>query len=142
MTRLIGRAIRLGLLLTLVCGCSKGLHPVRGKVHFPDGTPLDQGKVVLSSVGGTHGASSDPLGKDGTFTLGSFKPDDGVPPGVYTVAIVGAVQPGASEAEMLGPPKYLIHERFTDPAKSGLTFEVKADGDNFLDITVEKPAKK
>jgi hypothetical protein len=118
------------------------LQPVRGKVHFADGTPLDQGKVVLSAVSGTHGASSDPLGKDGTFTLGSFAPGDGVPPGMYNVAIVGAVQPPASEAEMLGPPKYLIHERFVDPSKPVLTFEVKTSGDNFLDITVEKPAKK
>jgi hypothetical protein len=42
----------------------------------------------------------------------------------------------------MAPPKYLIHERFMDPVKSGLTFDVKADGDNVLDITVEKPAKK
>ncbi|HEY7427057.1 MAG TPA: hypothetical protein VH682_22670 [Gemmataceae bacterium] len=143
MNKLFIRAAWLGTLLVMAVGCgNKGLHPVHGEVHFPDGTPLTHGRVAINSVNGIHGASSDPLGPDGSFTLGSFKPDDGVPVGQYTVCVTGAVQPPASEAEALGPPKYLIHQRFTDPAKSGLTFEVKADGDNVLDITVEKPPAK
>jgi hypothetical protein len=143
MSKLVIRAIWFGTLLIAVGGCGKKeLHPVRGRVHFPDGSPLTQGQVVINSVKGAHGASSDALGSDGSFTLGSFKRDDGVPAGQYTVCVVGAAEPLAEGAEVSGPPKYLIAERFMDPAKSGLTFEVKPDGDNVLDITVEKPPVK
>ncbi len=101
MMRLISRWLRLPARTSR--RMQQGLQPVRGKVHFPDGAPLDQGKVVLSSVDGIHGASSLTIGKDGTFALGSYSADDGVPPGKYTVVIVGAtrnrrrVSPGPAE---------------------------------------------
>jgi hypothetical protein len=139
MKRLSLRIAHFIVILSLA-GCGDGKNrPVRGKVHFPDGAPLSHGKVVLSSLNGPHGASSRPLGADGSFVLGSFEAADGVPPGNYVVSLVGAVLPPAGEAAMSGPPKYLVDPRFLDPAKSGLTFEVKTEGENFLDITVTKP---
>jgi hypothetical protein len=126
-------------LLVLGTGCGNGMYRVRGKVHFADGTPLDQGKVLLSSTTGPHGASSKPLAKDGSFILGSKTASDGVPPGEYRLSILGGVEPPVGEAAMMGPKKYLIHPRYEDPVQSGLTFEVKPINDNFLDITVEKP---
>jgi hypothetical protein len=121
-------------------GCSGSkMRPVHGKVHFPDGSPLTQGKVVVNAVEGLHGASSGPLDTDGSFDLSSLKKGDGVPIGKYRVSIVGAAEPPRSEAEIALPPRYLIDPRFLDPNKSGLTLEVTPDGENFLDITVEKP---
>jgi hypothetical protein len=127
--------------LVTLPGCSGGkMRPVHGKVHFPDGTPLDQGKVQLNAVDGLHGASSGPLGKDGSFEMTSLKKGDGVPIGMYRVSIVGAAE--APKGDTAGPPKYLIDPRYVDSALSGITFEVTADGENFLDITVQKPARK
>jgi hypothetical protein len=121
------------------CGGSK-MRPVHGKVRFPDGTALDQGKVVLNAVDGLHGASSGPLGKDGSFEMSSLKKGDGVPIGKYRVSIVGAAE--APKGDTAGPPKYLIDPRYVDPAQSGITFDVVADGENILDITVQKPPRR
>jgi hypothetical protein len=132
----------LSLLAVAASGCGNKMLPVKGRVHFADGTPLTQGKVIVNAVDGLHGASSGPLDEDGNFTLGSFGPSDGVPPGRYSVSIVGAVIPPASEEERAKPPRYLIDPRFLNPATSNLTLEVTPDAENFLDITVTKPGKK
>ena len=141
----VTRALRVALMvvfLVLGTGCAGNrMRPVRGRVHFADDSPLRTGKVILDSVDGLHGASG-MLAEDGSFELGSLKATDGVPPGQYRVSIVGAAEPPASEADFGKPPRYLIHPRYFDPAKSGLTFEVKPEGENVLDITVQKPGKK
>jgi hypothetical protein len=117
-------------------GCGAKLHPVKGRVHFPDGSPLTLGRVVIDQGNAATG-SWGLIKPDGTFEMGTHTTSDGVPPGTHRVYIENAVTfppPGHR-----GPftPKPLIHVRFTDPKRSGLTFEVPRQ--TVWDIVVEKP---
>jgi hypothetical protein len=124
-----------GLWLALV-GCGNNLYPVKGRVHFADGSPLPVGRVVIDSGSATTG-SWGLVQPDGTFQIGTHTTNDGVPAGTHRVYIENATTyppPGHS-----GPftPKPLIHPRFTNPKRSGLTFEVPRQTD--WDIVVERP---
>ncbi|VTT96867.1 Uncharacterized protein OS=Blastopirellula marina DSM 3645 GN=DSM3645_05690 PE=4 SV=1 [Gemmataceae bacterium] len=127
------------LVMALVpVGCSgPAIHPVRGTVKFPDGSPLTAGRVALDTgdaLTGSWGA----IQPDGTFVMGTNTPRDGVPTGTFRVYIVGAVtQPSGDGAAV--EPKPLVHERFTRPETSGLSFTVPDQ--TTWDIVVEKPAK-
>ncbi|MBA4190022.1 MAG: hypothetical protein C0467_18715 [Planctomycetaceae bacterium] len=120
------------------CGCSgQSIFPVQGKVRFSDGSPLTTGRVSIDTgdaLTGSWGA----IQPDGTFVMGTHTPRDGVPVGTYRVYIVGAIQQPSGDQVLLDP-KPLIHERFTNPATSGLTFTVPDQ--TTWEIVVEKPAK-
>ena len=81
------------IVLFLATGCSNNLK-VTGKVTFPDGSPLTVGKVVFETE---SFVASGPLQSDGTYTLGSVKENDGVPPGSYRVSISGAMVAGEAK---------------------------------------------
>ena len=144
------------LLLTLlfcvlvVAGCNRNAK-VTGKVAFPDGEPLTSGQVVfenekLSAMG--------KLSKDGSYTLGTQKENNGIPKGKYRVYITGAVTyketpapspsagaPGVYNPGATSPPLpasvSLIHRKYRSVETSGLEVDVK--GTMNYDIKVEKP---
>jgi len=123
----------------LVCalGCGKDAT-VKGKVTFPDGTPLAVGEVIFQTE--TRMASGR-IQSDGSYKLSGATEKDGVPPGHYGVRVVGAYDssntpPGAGPDEAL-PPIPLIDEKFEKMETSGLTCDVK--GTTIFDITVTKP---
>ena len=125
-----------GICLT-PAGCGTKLHPVKGRVHFPDGSPLTVGRVVIDPGKATTG-SWGLIRPDGTFTMGTHTTDDGVPAGTHRVSIENAMTfppPGLGGRPFT--PQPLIHGRFTDPQRSGLTFEVPRE--TVWDIVVEKP---
>lgn len=129
------RIFLLSLCFVLGCGSNVG---VTGKVTFPDGTPLDRGEVRFQKDDFVAAGKIEP---DGSYRLGSLKKDDGIPPGLYTVAIVGAAEtfptPPGKGLEDTPPPRFLIDKRFTDAKTSGLSCEVR--GKQRFDITVEHP---
>ncbi|MCZ2342845.1 MAG: hypothetical protein LC104_13810 [Bacteroidales bacterium] len=119
-------------------GCSSSVHPVKGTVRFSDGTPLTIGRVVAyadKSEVGSWGY----LKEDGSFEMGTHSHNDGVPLGIYQIAIENAVTappPGySSPVPFVSRP--LIHARFADRTTSSLTFEVPKD--TVWEIVVEKP---
>jgi hypothetical protein len=127
-------ALVAGMLSTLL-GCGERTYRVSGKVHFPDGTPLRQGRVVvdISPALGAWG----PINDDGTFVLGMKSVEDGLPAGSYKAYILNAettLPPGFTGNFQ---PKPLINAKYTSAATSGLTFEVPAQSE--WDIKVEKP---
>ena len=77
------------LLLLATIGCGNNMH-VSGKVRFEDGSPLKTGIVVFSSQ---KYVAKGPIQPDGSYTIGSLKSNDGLPPGEYKVYIVSAVEP-------------------------------------------------
>lgn len=132
------RAAVLAAVVALAAGCAdQKIFPVRGTVKFADGSPLTAGRVTIDTgdaLTGSWGA----VQPDGTFVMGTNTPTDGVPAGTFRVAIVGALSPAGGD----GParePKPLIHDRFTRPESSGLSFTVPDQQQ--WDIVVEKPAK-
>ncbi len=132
------RSLAVAALVLFAAGCAEQrIHPVRGTVKFADGKPLAAGRVTIDTgdaLTGSWGA----IQPDGTFVMGTNTPTDGVPAGTFRVAIVGAITQPSGDQVMLDP-KPLIHERYTRPETSGLTFTVPDQ--TVWDIVVEKPAK-
>ena len=126
--------VGISLAVIAVAGCGRsGLHPVRGRVAFADGSPLATGRVVVSYGDGK--ASSGSINPDGTFRVGTLKQSDGMRPGTYRVAVKDAYVEVQKNGETVSEP--LIHKRFADPATSGLEFTVPDK--TVWEIVVEKP---
>ena len=126
--------VGISLAVIAVAGCGRsGLHPVRGRVAFADGSPLLTGRVVVSYGDGK--ASSGSINPDGTFRVGTLKQSDGMRAGTYRVAVKDAYVEVQKNGETVSVP--LIHKRFADPATSGLEFTVPDK--TVWEIVVEKP---
>ncbi len=130
----------MSLLLTTV-GCSGGgLYPVGGEVRFPDGKPLTTGRVILEG-GNPELGSWGLIHPDGTFTLGTYDVDDGVPAGHYRVYIQNAeTLPPPNLGDRVFVPKPLIHPKYTDAKSSGIEFDVPGESTHWQ-IVVDPPGK-
>lgn len=103
------------------CGRRITLVPAEGRVTI-DGKPLEFGAVMVQPTAGP--AAQGKINGDGSFRLGTFKPDDGAIPGPATVRVMcrkDITQPGGERA--YGPS--LIPDRYTRFDTSGLTVEIK-----------------
>ncbi|MDR1271186.1 MAG: carboxypeptidase-like regulatory domain-containing protein [Planctomycetaceae bacterium] len=116
-------------LLFFCSGCNK-LVTVSGKVTYPDGTPVTGNNVIFTTK--TYEARGI-LKEDGTYSLTSLKPGDGVPPGIYTVYFDNPVQSLPPDFKM----KRIVNEKYCSPSTSGLTCEIK--GKTKFNFTIEKP---
>ena len=121
-------------------GCRKN-SAVSGIVTFPDGTPLTVGQVVFETP---DFSTTGRIQADGSYQMGTYKVDDGIPKGKYRVSIQNVMQvqedwsrgPNVPPITIF-PKEWPIDKKFTSPGTSGLTCEVK--GRTKYDITVEKP---
>lgn len=125
----------LGLAILAFAGCSPNVS-VKGKVSFEDGSPLDIGVIVFQSS--TH-VGKGRIASDGAFSVGSVKPNDGLPPGSYKVFIIeaGRVPPGFvpdPESDESGIVS-LIDPRYCDPATTPIHYDIEKKSD--LEITVQ-----
>ncbi len=81
-------------LLPLCVGCNNGqlkTYPVQGKVVFADGSPVKVGTVETKSV--EHGVqATGTINLDGTFTLTTYKPDDGAVAGQHRCVVIQFIQ--------------------------------------------------
>ncbi len=126
------------LVVAICIGCSRDTHhmaPVSGRVTL-NGKPLTTG-VVATLPNSGRGAKG-VINSDGTFTLGTYSTNDG--------ALVGAHKVGVAsfdETKGRGPEspngKLLIPDRYLNPQSSGLTIEVKADGNNTPELKLTSP---
>jgi hypothetical protein len=116
------------LLALAACSCSgkpgeAPLYPVTGKVMFR-GKPVEGARVFFHPDGPIDPKADRPqatVGADGSFTLGTHKPDDGAAAGTYKVTVsLRRKPPNAEEEVELMPTRYL------NPATSGMTAEVTA----------------
>ena len=132
--RCIGRVVPATLLLLIAAGCGR-YYPVHGKVTYRDGTPVTKGIVVFESKDTDKAVTArGDIQTDGTYQLGTQKPGDGAPAGLYRVLVTPRMEnPDAPEDN--------IDRRFADFKTSGLEFEVKP-GTNEYPIQVSKPAKR
>jgi hypothetical protein len=123
--------------MTLAAGCGSGLCPVAGALTWKDGTPakeLSGGQVVFEESQ-KHISSIGVIGPDGTFTLTTQKPGDGVPKGHYQVAILEH-RPNANAAgTQLVPAK--LDLKYADLNSSGLEADIKS-GKNVVTFELER----
>ena len=126
-----------------VLGCGEvkvQTYPVYGKVTFPDGTPLQGGRVELEPVNTSHhGSSRGVIQSDGTFQLGTFKPGDGALEGEYRAIVIPPLP--FIEPEERNSMPLIIDQRFQQFETSGLKFTVTSDGDNEFHIQVARPGQ-
>jgi hypothetical protein len=142
----------IALLPLLGCGEDDGIgqrYSVSGKVTYK-GEPLKGGNVAFLPDGeGGSGRAASGVIKDGYYsmTTSTSTPGDGVLPGKYKVGInanytdmsEAAKQPGGiyQGNRLAGPRIKVIPEKYTNPATSGLTFEVKPTSSTF-DIDLQE----
>src|SRR5690348_7194032 len=139
---MIRRGYAYGLLAVLFCiGCGPRNRPhfektvsINGKVTLGNGSPVRGGLITLHPKDVTKGESRGTIDKDGRFTLGTYKINDGAMPGQYTVTVepivfdkTGNPRPDRSLAI---PPKY------TSSESSDLTVEIKDEASQELTVVL------
>ena len=126
-------------------GCGKFIK-VSGRVTYADGTPLTRGQILFSD--GYYMGRSD-LNENGEYQLHIFRKNDGIPPGIYNVYIVSAIQfeeiktkreVSARAIGEVAKMHLLIDQQYTTPAPSGWVVEVNKKNRKF-DFTVYPPGK-
>jgi hypothetical protein len=141
-----GTALFLLLLGIALTGCGSGNVLLKGTVTFSDdGSPLSCGIVMFDNgIVNARGA----VNPDGTFTVGSLKANDGLPPGEYRVSIVSAQillpcpenEDDDPENNVYPPPaEQLIDKRYESFETSGLTVKVDPASKTY-NISVERPS--
>lgn len=135
---LLRSGVMASVAVVLLAGCGRrDLHRVEGVVRFADGQPLTTGRVVLDyGPQAVHGGWGY-VRSDGTFTLGSLTPDDGVRAGTVRVAVLNAVAVETGRDPSIVKTQQLVHSRFESPATSGLSFEIPRQ--TKWEILVERP---
>lgn len=124
-------------LLLLFCvsifliGC--GQNKVSGKVVFSDDkTPLNKGILVFY---GEQGISRGEIKPDGTYSVTTKKPNDGLPKGEYIVVVQG------TEINKSTPPAAPVYETAIDPkygAKETTDLKVTVKGSQSFNIEVDR----
>jgi len=119
-------------------GCSSaGQYPVSGKVVDPAGQPiagLEGAQIVFTMVNGPTSSVGE-ITADGSFTLFTEKPGDGVPPGEYEVNIPRRY------LDPEHPAPQAIETKYEMPTTSGLKATVEPKKNTF-EFKVSPVAKR
>jgi hypothetical protein len=111
------------------------VHPARGQLFFEE-KPTPGASVVLDPVGVKEPNFPRPQGvvkDDGSFVLGTFDKDDGVPLGEYRVMVTWFAKRTTLDADGSPLPKNLLPAKYGKFGTSDLTVRI-AEGDNQLPV--------
>lgn len=114
------------LSVILLCGCGDGRPatvPLTGRVTY-NGNPLSIGQIVFAPRAGRSAFGE--IRDSQIVDVTTFSKGDGVIPGPARVGITCIT----NMKSINGPHEPMIPTRYFEPDKSGLTFEVSADGPN------------
>ena len=117
-------------------GCSsKGpkLYPVKGRVTFADGRPVQGGTIEFTSTA-ERSSSIGQIQQDGTFRLTTNEEGDAALPGPHIVIITQGYVPLSSKPAHFHGPR--VPAKYSSYETSGLTVEVEA-GDNDVPIVLD-----
>ena len=131
-----------GAVLAVLVGCSgtgpalPPAVPAKGVIQLPDGTPMREGRLEFNPRDKAGVEAFGDVLPDGSFTLTSYKPNDGAVPGRYVVTISpynyvaggGSATPIADAGRI--PAKYL------EANTSTLQVEIKRP-DNVLQLQLD-----
>lgn len=122
-----------GLALLILAGCDRGpkMIPVTGKVIY-NGHPLEFGGIMFQPPSGQPAQGE--IKPDGTFTLSTYRLNDGVVIGKHKVrvAVYESMRPGTAKGagdQGLGKP--LVPVKYTLFDQSGLTADVDENNHEF-----------
>jgi hypothetical protein len=127
----------LGVLLLFLAGCEaepNQLVPVRGKVYYRQ-IPVGNGIIVFTpdSARNCEGPIAHAeIQPDGSFVLRTGE-EPGALPGWHRVTI-------SSHSPLIvtgGRQPFVLPAHYSDPEQSGLSFEIKAQGENTFTISLE-----
>jgi len=137
-SKLFLAAAAMSVFMTGPMGCSHGtsqlgLVPVQGTVTL-DGAPVSDASVTFFPENGpsAHGSTDE----NGRFSLTTNQLNDGTLPGHHHVVI--SKFEIKNEGDPYAPPVYLIPERFSSPATSGLEQTIPSTGKKDISITLTK----
>lgn len=130
-------------LLAAAAGCAESnpfdTIPISGKVTYEDGRPINAATVIVHFI--PQAASIEnkypqpaqaTLGPDGTFAYAStFARDDGAIAGRHKVVLE------ATNADY-SPRPSAVAAQFTDPARTPLSVDVVAGGENHFELSVRR----
>jgi hypothetical protein len=121
-----------GLFILTLAGCGPGRGTLSGKVSMEGKGPLKYGSV--SVVGSDGVAKQGAINSDGTYSV------EGIAPGSVKIS-VNSPDPALSKSHMRkkedSAPKvdnagwFPIPEKYGDPQKSGLTFDLKTGANSY-----------
>jgi ribosomal protein S12 len=125
--------------LTALClaGCNSNklkTYPVQGQVVFQDGTPVKVGTVETKAVGKTVQATGS-IATDGTFTLTTYRPNDGAIAGEHKVVIVQFI-PIEDIPNYRPSTMGVVNRKHASYHTSGLTMQVIPEGENKIKLVV------
>ena len=136
--------LRAACCLVMGCffGCDSGdlpVYAVKGRVTFPDGTPVGAGWVEFRPVETPRPVvSRGEIQADGTFELSTFKPGDGVIKGRHRAIVRPKML--FMKKERTEVPAVAIDPRFGSYDTSGLEFTVSENpAENEFTLVVEPP---
>lgn len=132
----------LGLLILLASGCRRGpaMAPASGKVTY-NGQPLKFGSVTFQPSSGQPARGE--IQSDGTFSLSTYKLNDGAAIGPHKVKIAcyesqRAPKPAGGGEQTLG--KSLIPTNYTLFDQSGLTADVRPGNNEPFVFELKSPS--
>ncbi len=117
----------------ILAGCSRGpeLAPASGKVTYK-GQPLKHGNILFQPSAGPPAKGE--IGPDGSFSLSTFKNNDGAVIGKHRVQVI-CTAPQAKPAnpdEEVPSAKSLIPEKYSNYVTSEITVDVVKGGGPYL----------
>jgi hypothetical protein len=122
----------------LMSGCDTGTtggtktYPAGGVVKFSDGQPI--GGATISLVSAQNDVARAVSDSEGKFQLGTFKETDGAVAGKHRVAVEPPIYRGGAPASGSGE----VPMRYRTADASGIEVEIKPDGENQLEIVVQR----
>lgn len=129
----------MGLVCLVALGCDSlpETVPVSGTVSYKD-SPLTFGSITFLPMSGGQPARGT-IQSDGSYTLSTYKEDDGAVAGTHRVRIMCTTAQDPSNPVEIGANdlvagRLLIPRRYTQMGSSGLTADVQPSGENKFDF--------
>jgi hypothetical protein len=127
------------LLLISITGCGETgpkIVPVKGTVKFKEGKPVTSGVIEFAPLSGGQGAQGK-IEEDGSFTLMTGK-QVGAYVGKHKIIVIQFfIADGAAAHVSAQHTASIVHSKHGRFDTSGLSCEVKSDGENVVDLVVD-----
>lgn len=125
------------LLLLVLPGCFSGnpkTYPIQGQVVFEDGTPVKVG-IVETKASGKAVQATGSIAKDGSFSLTTFRQNDGAIAGEHKVVIVQFI-PVEDIPNYRPSTMGVVNRKHASYQTSGLIMNVVPNGENKIKLVV------